>query len=142
MALLESGNGAVVLTNAESGMFLYWEIFAAIARAYDWEGFMPPPKSIKPISSADMERYTGTYDIVSGVEMPELRVWVEDGDLYTHVEGMRGGPNRTLMDQDGRLFNRRRPSETEVIYGPDGKAKELVSRLFGLTETMRMRRRA
>jgi hypothetical protein len=46
------------------------------------------------------------------------------------------------MDQNGRLFNRARPSETEVIYGPDGRAEELVVRQFGDAEIMRMRRRA
>jgi CubicO group peptidase (beta-lactamase class C family) len=142
MALLESGNGAVVLTNAESGLILYWEVFAAVARAHGWAGFMPAAKTVKPFPPEHLDRYTGTYDIISGVEMPELRVWAENNELYTHIEGMRGGPNRTLMDQNGRLFNRSRPSETEVIYGADGRAQELIVRLFGLTELMRMKRRS
>jgi CubicO group peptidase (beta-lactamase class C family) len=142
MALLESGNGAVVLTNAESGMILYWEVFAAVARAHGWDGFMPAAKTVRPIPPEQLDRYTGAYDIISGVEMPELKVWAENGELYTHIAGMRGGPNRTLMDQNGRLFNRSRPSETEVIYGADGSAQELVVRLFGTAELMRMRRRA
>ncbi|HTX48140.1 MAG TPA: serine hydrolase domain-containing protein [Caulobacteraceae bacterium] len=141
MALLEPGNGAVVLTNAESGLILYWEVFAAVARAHGWREFMPPPRTVRAIPPEEMSRYTGVYDIVSGVEMPELKVWTENGDLYTHIQGMRGGPNRTLMDQNGRLFNRSRPSDTEVIYGPDGVARELVLRLFGVAEYMRMRRR-
>ena len=142
MALLESGNGAVVLTNAESGLILYWEVFAAIARAHGWSGFMPAAKTIKPIPAEELDRYTGAYDIVSGVEMPELRAWAENGELFTHIAGMRGGPNRTLMDQNGRLFNRSRPSETEIIYGADGRAKELIVKLFGEAELIRMQRRA
>jgi hypothetical protein len=73
--------------------------------------------------------------------MPQMRIWEEDGHLQTHIEGMRGGPSRPLMGDDGRLFNRNRPSETEVIYGPDGRAEELVIRSFGVTEIIRMRRR-
>lgn len=142
MALLESGNGAVVLTNAESGLIFYWEVFAAIARTHGWSGFMPPARTLKPIPPEEMDRYTGVYDIVSGVEMPELKVWSENGELFTHIAGMRGGPNRTLRDQNGRLFNRSRPSETEVIFGADGRARELILRLFGVAEFMRMRRRA
>jgi hypothetical protein len=46
------------------------------------------------------------------------------------------------MDQSGRLFNRARPSEIEIIHGADGRAEEFVVRQFGLTEIMRMRRRA
>lgn len=142
MALLASGDGAVVLTNAESGLIFYWEVFAAIARAHGWWDFMPAPKTVTPWTPEAIDRLVGVYDIVSGVEMPELKVWSEDGKLFTFIPGMRGGPNLTLMDQNGRLFNRTRPSETEVIYGDDGRAQELSLRLLGLTEMMRMRRRA
>ena len=139
--MLESGNGAVVLTNAESGLIFYWEVFAAIAAVHGWAGFMPEPKRVKPIPPEDLEKYTGSFDIVSGVDLPEMKVWVENGALTTHIPGMRGGPNQPLMDENGRLFNRTRPSETEIIYGPDGRAREYVVRQFGLTELLRMRRR-
>jgi CubicO group peptidase (beta-lactamase class C family) len=141
MCTLEDGNGAVVLTNAESGLIFYWEVFTAVAEAHGWAGFMPAPKAVTPIPADQLDRYTGSFDIVSGVEMPEMRIWAEDGALVTHIQGMRGGPNRPLMDQHGRLFNRSRPSETEVTYGPDGRAMELVVRLFGEAEILRMRRR-
>jgi CubicO group peptidase (beta-lactamase class C family) len=139
--LLESGRGAVVLTNAESGLFLYWEVFAAVARAHGWIGFMPAPKTVIPIPADQLDRYVGVYDIVSGIELPEMRVWAEDGVLVTQIEGMRGGPNRPQMDQAGRLFNRARPSEIEILHGPDGRAWEFVVRQFGQSEIMRMRRR-
>jgi CubicO group peptidase (beta-lactamase class C family) len=141
MCLLESGNGAVVLTNAESGLIFYWEVFAGIARAQGWEGFMPAPRQVDPIRPDEMDRYVGVYDILSGVEMPELRAWEEGGALFTQIPGMRGGPNRTLRDRNGRLFNLTRPSETEVIFGPDGKAQELSLKMFGQVELIRMRRR-
>jgi CubicO group peptidase (beta-lactamase class C family) len=140
--LLEPGRGAVVLTNAESGLFLYWEVFAAVARAHDWDTFLPAPKTVAPIPADQLDRYVGVYDIVSGVELPEMRVWAEDGVLVTQIPGMRGGPNRPRMDQAGRLFNPARPSETEIIYGPDGRVAEFVLRQFGEAEIMRMRRRA
>ncbi|HEV2364301.1 MAG TPA: serine hydrolase domain-containing protein [Caulobacteraceae bacterium] len=139
---LEGGRGAVVMTNAESGLIFYWEVFAAVARAHGWDDFLPAPKKVVPVPADQLDRLVGSYDIVSGVEMPELKVWVENGRLFTHIEGMRGGPNETLMDDRGRLFSRRRPSETEVIFGPDGRAQELVVRSFGVTEILRMRRQA
>ncbi len=138
---LQSGDGAVVMTNADSGLIFYWEVFAAVAQVHGWRNFLADPKTVVPIAAEDLGRYAGVYDIISGVEMPEMKIWVEDGALVTHIEGMRAGPSRPLMDQNGRLFNRNRPSETEVIYGPDGRAQELVIRAFGTTEIMRMRRR-
>lgn len=138
---LERGDGAVVMTNAESGLIFYWEVFAAVSRAHGWRDYLPAPKTLVPIPTDQLDRYTGVYDIISGVEMPEMRIWAEDGVLTTEIKGMRGGPSKPLMDQNGRLFNRFRPTETEVIYGPDGRAEELVIRTFGVTEIMRMRRR-
>jgi len=139
--LLESGNGAVVLTNAESGLILYWEVFTAVARAHGWTDFMPAPKTVTPIPVDQLDRYVGVYDIVSGVQMPEMRVWAEDGVLVTQIQGMRGGPSRPQMDQAGRLFNCARPSEIEVVYDLNGRAEEFVVRQFGQVEIMRMRRR-
>jgi CubicO group peptidase (beta-lactamase class C family) len=141
IAFLETGDGAVVLTNAESGLIFYWEVFAAVALAHGWEGFLAPPKTVTPIAPEDLEKYTGVYDIVSGVELPEMRVWAEDGALVTQIPGMRGGPGRPLLDENGRLFNLNRPSETEVVFGADGRVQELIVRMFGITEIMRMRRR-
>ncbi len=141
LARLETGDGAVVLTNAESGLILYWEVFAAVALSQGWTDFMPAPRRIKAISAEEMDLYVGAYDIVSGVEMPELRVWEEDGELFTHIAGMRGGPNRTFRDDQGRLFNRSRPSETVVSFGPDGRAEELSLRMFGTCEILRMKRK-
>ena len=66
----------------------------------------------------------------------------EGGNLFTQIPGMRGGPNRTLRDRSGRLFNLTRPSETETIFGPDGKVRELSLKLFGQVELIRMRRRS
>lgn len=141
ICFLERGDGAVVMTNAESGLIFYWEVFAAVSRAHGWTDFLPAPKTVTPIPQDQLDRYVGVYDIVSGVEMPQMTIWAEDGRLVTQIEGMRGGPGRPLMDQNGRLFNTNRPSETEVIYGPDGRAQELVVRSFGITEIIRMRRR-
>ncbi len=141
MVFLETGNGAVVMTNADSGLIFYWEVFAGVARAHGWDDFFPAPKTVVPIPADQLDRYVGAYDIVSGVEMPEMNIWVEDGHLMTHIQGMRGGPNQPLMDASGRLFNLSRPSETEVVYGPDGRAQELIVRQFGVTEILRMRRK-
>jgi hypothetical protein len=138
---LTSGDGAVVMTNADSGLIFYWEVFAAIADVYGWKGFLPAAKTVAPLSPDALSRYTGVYDIVSGVEMPHMTIWVEDGELVTQIEGMRGGPGRPRMDQNGRLFMASRPTETEVVYGADGRAHELIIRMFGTTEIMRMRMR-
>ncbi|HZZ36626.1 MAG TPA: serine hydrolase domain-containing protein [Caulobacteraceae bacterium] len=137
---LESGKGAVVLTNAVSGLTFYWEVLNAIADLYDWPGFLPPPKVVQPITPAVIAALAGRYAIVSGVDAPFLDIWAEDGGLKSHIGGMRGGPNVLMMDERGRLFHRAGPYETAVTYGQDGRAIELSVLEGGATEILHARR--
>ncbi len=137
-----SGKGAVVMTNAESGLILYWEIFNGIAERYNWPGFLRPAKEIVPIPEADMADYAGEFEIVSGVEMPLLRIFVEEGRLKSEIPGMRSGIQDVLLDKEGRMFNRSSPFETELIRGASGRVDEIVAYVGGTTEIMRAKRRA
>jgi CubicO group peptidase (beta-lactamase class C family) len=138
---LESGQGAVVMTNADSGLIFYWEIFNGIADMQGWPDFMLPAKTVRPIPPDDFPRYVGTYDIVSGVEAPEMKIWNQDGRLKTEITGMRGGPRDVMMDQNGRFFSQTGPYETAVTYDAAGVAVEMTVLRDGKTEILRARRR-
>lgn len=123
---LESGDGAVVLTNATSGLLLFREVLNGIADAYGWPGYMPEPKQLATLSDADLQRYAGEYRIVAGIEMPLIRVWAEDGRLFNEVPGLRFGVQEAFCDVHGVLFNQTGPFETHVEFGPDGRAVEMT----------------
>ncbi|MEI8237791.1 MAG: serine hydrolase domain-containing protein [Actinomycetota bacterium] len=125
---LESGDGAVVLTNAVSGIFLYREILNGIAEVYDWPGFLLPPRHLKTLTDDDFHALVGAYRVVSGIEMPLLRVWREGDRLFTAIDGMRFGEQETFCDTDGVLFNQTGPFETFVRRGPDGRVTDLEVR--------------
>lgn len=138
---LEKGQGAVVMTNADSGLFFYWEVFNAVADLYHWENFMLDVKHVRQIPEAELPHFVGTYDIISGVDAPEMKIWAEGGKLKTEITGMRGGAREIMMDQNGRFFNRMGPYETAITYDERGFAKELSMLRNGKTEIMRARRR-
>ncbi len=123
---LESGDGAAVFTNAVSGIFLHREILNGIAETYGWPEYLLAPKRLRHLTAEDRQRYVGAYKIVSGIEMPLLRVWEDDGKLFNAIDGMRFGVQETYCDADGVLFNQTGPFETRVSFGPDGRAHELV----------------
>ncbi len=123
---LESGDGGVVLTNAVSGIFLYREVLNGMAEVYDWPEYLLPPKRLRHLSDEEMQAYTGAYRITSGIEMPLLRVWVEDGTLYNAIDGMRFGTQEVYCDADGVLFNQTGPFETHTTFGEDGRVQSLV----------------
>lgn len=122
---LESGDGAVVLTNATSGLLLFREVLNGIADVYDWPDYMPAPKRLAVLSEADLQRYVGEYRIVAGIELPLIKVWADGGRLFNEVPGLRFGVQEAFCDTNGVLFSQTGPFETHVTFGPDGRAAEL-----------------
>lgn len=136
---LASGRGAVVLTNAQSGAMLYWEVLNTVAELGAWPGFLREPKVLVAIDEAERRRLAGRYRILSGVDAPYVDVVEHDGMLWSHIEGHRAPPLPVLMDTQGRLFNRYAPFETTVVRAADGRAEQLVV-FDGTTEFLRARR--
>lgn len=124
---LESGDGGVVLTNAVGGIFLFAEVHNALADAYGWPDFMPAPKRVAMLSPEEQQRYVGDYSIVSGIELPLLRVFSEGGVLKSEIPGLRAGVQTVYLDEDGVMFNNSGPYETRICYGRDGRARELTA---------------
>jgi len=139
---LRDGKGAVVMTNADSGLIFYWEVFNAIASRYGWSDFMLAPKTIQRLNSSQFAKYVADYDIVSGVDAPGMKIWAEGDKLFSQIIGMRSGKREIFLDQNGRFFNRFGPYETEVIYDDEGRARELRVLRDGKNEIIRARRRA
>lgn len=55
----DKGYGAVVMINANQPDF-QWELIRAVARAYDWSGFIPTYTSVE-MDAAELERVSGRY---------------------------------------------------------------------------------
>ena len=122
----DTGEGAVVFTNAASGLFMFREVFNAVAEVYGWTDFGPAPKRLATLTEADHHKYVGSYRIVAGIEMPTLRVWSEGGKLWNEVPGLRFGVQEVFVDVNGALFNQTGPFETQTTLGPDGRVAELL----------------
>ncbi|RPJ57980.1 MAG: class A beta-lactamase-related serine hydrolase, partial [Acidobacteria bacterium] len=64
---LETGQGAVVMTNGDRGGRLAAEIIRAIAREYGWPGDPGPrEKTIAPVDPSVFQAYAGRYEIRPG----------------------------------------------------------------------------
>ncbi len=122
---LESGDGAVVLTNATSGIFLYREVLNGIADVYDWPEFLLAPKRLHHLSDAEMAELSGSYRIEIGIELPFIEVWADGGRLYSQVPGLRFGVQETFCDVDGVLFQQTGPFETRVLRDDTGRVSGL-----------------
>lgn len=137
---LESGDGAVVMTNAESGLLLYWEVFAAIAQVQGWRGFLMPARREQPLGAAERALLVGRYEIAQGPQVITMRIYEQDDVLMSTIDGMRLSTHAMHMDDQGRLYSGMGPYDSEVLRDASGRAVELVVRRDGLAEMMRARR--
>jgi len=64
---------------------------------------------------------------VSGVEMPYVRVYADNGVLKSEIPQMRVSGMPLYIDDKGILFNRFTKFETRVCYGRDGRALQLTA---------------
>jgi CubicO group peptidase (beta-lactamase class C family) len=137
---LEKGWGGVVLTNALSGLILYYEVLNGLAQAFDWQGYLRPPRQVKNIPLDQQVNYVGRYKITSGIEAPYIDIWTQNGELYSRVEGLILPARPIYMDSNGRFFSQQTPGETEVIYDANGKATGLIAYAEGNVELLRAER--
>lgn len=83
-AYVQNGKGAVVLVNGEGahnqGWMLTRELMGAIARAFDWPGFVNPPRAPVRLSRAEMDAVTGRY----ASETMSTTISVEDDTLVSN----------------------------------------------------------
>jgi CubicO group peptidase (beta-lactamase class C family) len=139
---LDTGNGAVILTNSLLGIILHAEVLNSLAETFDWEGLKRPWKRVVEISQAEKDRLVGRYDIVSGVSAPYIDIWREDDQLFSRTEGFIFPPRAIFLGENGRFFGQQTPAETQVRYGQDGLAEELTAFGEGEVEILRAVRRA
>lgn len=67
------GSGAVVMTNSDEGMPLVEEIFRAIAREFDWPGYLPEHPTAITVPADMLDRYAGTYQLRPGYTLTVTR---------------------------------------------------------------------
>jgi CubicO group peptidase (beta-lactamase class C family) len=56
-----AGDGVVVMTNADTGLILAYEIIATLARAYGWTDYLPEERPSITLTADALREYAGTY---------------------------------------------------------------------------------
>jgi CubicO group peptidase (beta-lactamase class C family) len=81
IALLDRGQGAVVMTNSDAGNRTVNETMNAIAVAYAWPDFLPEERDMVRSAAEQLERFVGTYALnaasVAMVSRQEDRLFVK-----------------------------------------------------------------
>jgi CubicO group peptidase (beta-lactamase class C family) len=76
------GDGAVIMTNSDSGGQLAAELLRTIAHEYSWPDFAPHERKEITVSSDILARYVGVYAMAPGVTMT---ITIADGQLISQM---------------------------------------------------------
>jgi hypothetical protein len=97
----EDGEGAIVMTNSDSGGDITNELMRTIAHVYQWPDFAPPTRKLAQVKPAMLERFVGVYALNDGT-MFAVR---KDGDRFIGQE-LGQAPVDLFPSSDRELFAR------------------------------------
>jgi len=122
----EDGEGAVIMTNSDTGDVLLDELMRTIANVYQWPDFAPPTRTPVKLESAALDGFVGVY------ELNDKSTYVVRRDSDQLVGNIMGNSTVTLLPSSAQaLFAREVDVVAEFTMGADGKATAVRHRFRG-----------
>jgi hypothetical protein len=117
----ETGQGAAIMTNSDSGGALISEIMFAIAHEYGWQDYAPKERSQIKVEPAILRGYVGNYQLAPRFF---LTVTMEGDQLVTQATGQ---PKVPVFPESTRDFFVKE-FDVQLTFVPDsqGRATEVI----------------
>jgi CubicO group peptidase (beta-lactamase class C family) len=96
----DSGQGVVIMSNADQGAMLDGEILRAVAAEYGWPDFHPQEHALAIVNQFILNSYVGTYDL-AGLKHT---VFVKEGKLFIQAGPLGREPQQLLPESDSQFF--------------------------------------
>jgi CubicO group peptidase (beta-lactamase class C family) len=128
VAYTDRGQGAVVMTNSDSGGTMAREVVNAIALVYGWPDYLAPEREAANVDPKVIDRYLGNYDLglmgTVKVRRDESRV-VARASIGGELELFMVSPTDFLTEDPGVTG--------KFVVDEQGNVKEVVVNLAGQT---------
>ena len=121
---LQSGQGAVVMTNSENGAQLALEILRSISAEYGWPDYRPRERVISKIDPAVYNDYVGEYD--PGVPGPHVIITTEGDKLFS--QGPAQPKAEMLPESSTTFFLKEADASFTFIRDAKGQVSEVIIR--------------
>jgi CubicO group peptidase (beta-lactamase class C family) len=102
-AYIESGQGIVIMTNANGGDAIIGEIKRAIAQEYAWPDFKPEHKTTVPVDPAALSAYPGLYQTTVG-DVVLIKLTLRGGRLYLQADPFGAEPVEMFPESESQFF--------------------------------------
>ena len=120
-AYQQSGDGAVIMTNAQGGQLLASEILRSIASVYGWPDFHPIVRTSVKVDPAILSTYTGIYELTPTFS---LTITLEDGQLMSQAPHQRKIP--LFPESQSRFFTKVVDAQLEFFATDAAQISHLV----------------
>jgi hypothetical protein len=124
---LQTGQGAVVMTNSENGGQLGFEILRSISAEYGWPDFRPKERVIGKIDPAAYDDYVGEYDL--GVPGPHIIITREGDKLIS--QGPQQPKAELLPESPATFFLNEVDATFTFVRDEKGQISEVIIRRGG-----------
>lgn len=123
VAYTDTGQGAVVMTNSDSGGALAAEIMRSVAKEYGWLDYLPKEKVIASIDPKIFEDYVGQYQLAPNFI---IAITNENGKLMLQAAGQP--KNELLAESETDFFLKTIDAQIKFVKDGEGKVTRLVLR--------------
>ncbi len=124
VAYAETGQGAVIMINANDNSGAMSHLLAAIAREYHWPDyptFTSPKRQVTQVAENQLIAYTGRYEIANN---QMVTFGAERGHLLTLADGFPD--EEFLPEADDRFFSTQQDVQITFLKGQDGEVTGLL----------------
>ncbi len=123
VAYTDAGQGAVVMTNSDSGGALAAEIMRSVAKEYGWLDYLSKEKVIASIDPKIFEDYVGQYQLAPNFI---ITVTNENGKLMGQATGQP--KNEWFAESETEFFLKTVDAQIKFVKDAEGKVTGLVLR--------------
>jgi CubicO group peptidase (beta-lactamase class C family) len=135
-AYIDSGQGVVIMTNANSGEAIIGEIRRAVAQEYAWPDFKPEQKATVPVDGATLSAYPGVYQTTVG-DVVLIKLTLRNGRLYLQADPFGAEPVQLFPESTSQFFAEEGFSIT-LNRSQDGRVATLTLRAGQVHEAKRI----
>jgi CubicO group peptidase (beta-lactamase class C family) len=121
VAYQRSGDGAVVMTNAQGGQLLAYAVVRSIASVYGWPDFHPIARAIVKVDPAVLTTYVGVYELTPTLS---VTVTLENGQLMEQATNEH--KFRLFPESQSKFFLKVVDVQLEFFRETDGQISHLA----------------
>jgi CubicO group peptidase (beta-lactamase class C family) len=116
-----NGDGAAVMTNAQGGSALAYDVMSAIATTYGWPDWKPVERTMVKVDPAVLAHYVGTYELAPNFS---LTFTLEGSQLMTQGTGEPKVP--VYPESQTKFFLKVVDAEVEFVTDDKGQASTVI----------------